>query len=231
MDRNPNPGQSSGEAPEFLASRHDARLESRQYPVNEFYQQFAVTGMLSASDSLFVTDQDNRLGDHQDFPMDDHVRNEYELPGFALPSVAYPSVNFQMSMDSTAMNNVFQLPSQRMDGGYHPSGHPAASTRDPFSSGLNDTHNAVTNVHADSPHSSTVPANSPPLNSSSPVLQSNRPGSQQPGMSVWNPAGENAPISSNRTRRKMTNFELVRNRALKAAGGACETCRRRKKKV
>lgn len=82
------------------------------------------------------------------------------------------------------------------------------------------------------PELSTVLGSGTTGSSTSPVLPSNR-GSQEPCMSVWNPnpRGSNAPAGRNRKRRKMTDDELVRNRALKAAGGACETCRRRKKKV
>ncbi|RAO72216.1 uncharacterized protein BHQ10_008228 [Talaromyces amestolkiae] len=79
------------------------------------------------------------------------------------------------------------------------------------------------------PESSTAPENVTTGTSSSPILPSS-PGSQGPCMSVWYPAGGYPPVGRNRKRRKMNKDELVRNRALKAAGGACENCRRRKKK-
>lgn len=168
--------------------------------------------------------------------MVNHIRdNDYGLAGFAPSSVAYPSMGYHhITMNAIAMESVFGPPSQGMDGGYHhPSGAPTASTSDPFPSGLqseNDTQNAATKVHAETPDSSTVPEDMTTGSSSSPALPSDL-GSQQPCMSVWNLAGSNAPEGRRKKRRKMTDEELVRNRALKAAGGACETCRRRKKKV
>jgi hypothetical protein len=181
-----------------------------------------------------ATTQDDHLFVEQPF-MAEHAGNAYGNPGFVPQSGGYPNVeNPFRRTQPLSTGDLFGLRAQAADDGHPPSGTTTAMSN-PYSQDLHPGNHdtPASNGHVETtPELSTVLEGVTTGSSTSPVLPSNR-GSQEPCMSVWNPnpAGSNAPAGRNRKRRKMTEDELVRNRALKAAGGACESCRRRKKKV
>ncbi|KAF3388194.1 hypothetical protein DPV78_012061 [Talaromyces pinophilus] len=180
-----------------------------------------------------ATTQDDHLFVEQPF-MAEHAGNAYGNPGFVPQSGGYTNVeNPFRRTQPLSTGDLFGLRAQAADDGHPPSGTTTAMSN-PYSQDLHPGNHdtPASNGHVETtPELSTVLEGVTTGSSTSPVLPSNR-GSQEPCMSVWNPnpAGSNAPAGRNRKRRKMTEDELVRNRALKAAGGACESCRRRKKK-
>ncbi|KUL88314.1 hypothetical protein ZTR_04908 [Talaromyces verruculosus] len=170
-----------------------------------------------------ATTQNDHLFVEQPF-MADHAGNAYGNPGFVPQSGGYPyGENPVRRIQPLSTGDLFGLRAQAADYGHPPSGTTTAMSN-PYSQDLHpgtyDTPASNGNVET-TPELSTVLEGVTTGSSTSPVLPSNR-GSQEPCMSVWNanPAGSNAPAGRNRKRRKMTEDELLRNRALKAAGGA-----------
>lgn len=228
MEHPSNPPESSfGRIPSTRSN--DDHVPTTLYPL-EFYR----TLFQADVGQTLATTQDDQLFVEQPF-MVEHAGNVYGNPGFVPQSGGYPYVeNPFRRAQPLSTGDLFGLRAQAADDGQQ-SSRTTAAISNPYSRDLQPAnHNTpASNGHVETtPELSTVLGSGTTGSSTSPVLPSNR-GSQEPCMSVWNPnpAGSNAPAGRNRKRRKMTDDELVRNRALKAAGGACETCRRRKKKV
>lgn len=230
-----SPESSAGRTP---VSRNNDNLETALYPM-QFYRDLFQTTTASASRNPFVATQDNPLGGVQVPPMADNAGNDaYGAPDFVPLPGGYPSIGYPFRrMDYLTMENGFGLPAQGIDDDYHLN-DTAAAVHNPYSQdlqpGSHDTPTTAANLHVETnPDTSTVPEHVTTGYSSSPILPNyNDADSQEVGVVVWNSRGDAAPVSGNRRkRRKMTDDELVRGRALKAVGGACDGCRKRKKKV
>lgn len=211
------------------SSRSNVDHETTLYPL-DFNHAFFQAHM----DQTLTNAHGNHLGGEQLSHMGVITGNHaFDYPAFIPQPEGYPYVESPLRrMQSLSTGDLFGLRSQGTYDGYQPRGSTTAVSN-PYSQGLQpESHDTPTrSIHVETtPESSTAPENIMTGTSSSPVLPSSS-GSQGPCISVWYPAGRVPPVGRNRKRRKMNEDELVRNRALKAAGGACENCRRRKKKV
>jgi hypothetical protein len=226
MDQIANlPESSVGRTP---VSRSNGVLETALYPPEFYYPHFQAN-----MDQPLTMTHDNHFGVEEESPMVNNAGNTFGIPDSAPRTGGYPSIGYPFRrFDYIAMENGFGLPAQGIANGYHPS-NTAAAVSNPYTQDLQPGSHDIptTGMHVGTtPESSTVPGYVPTNNSSSSISPDSS-SSQEPIVTVWNPVGQNAPIGRNRKRRKMTDDELVRNRALKAAGGACDDCRRRKKRV
>ncbi|KAE8548729.1 hypothetical protein TMatcc_010421 [Talaromyces marneffei ATCC 18224] len=226
---------------ETHVSRLNDGLETDLYPM-EFYHPLFHTNIGRNPGGRMTATQDDHLGDNRHEP---HMaRNAGEVhhgySNYIRRSGGHSYVEHPFGrIQPLSTEDLFGLPAQDTDDSYHPRGTTTAVSN-PYFQDLqprnNDTPSIAQNMHEETheettPDSSTVPEHVITGYSSFPNLPNyNAANSQEAGVVVWSLAGDNAPVGRSHKRRKMTDDELVRNRALKAVGGACDNCRRRKKK-